>query len=275
MKAFYESFYTAVARSTAHAAFCTRVFGHDLAQHGFADVAQLEQLAVATGLRAGVHALDLGCGNGKIAAFLAERTGARLTGLDYSEEAIRQAQELAASSEGRLSFVVGDINRLEFPPATFDVVLAIDTIYFSDDYAATIRALMTALRPGGRLGLLYSYGREPWVPREQFPAERLPPDRTPLADALRASGLSFHTWNLTDAEYALAVRRRAVLEELHEQFGAEGNLFIYEQRMGDAEGIRQAIEEGLHARYLFLAELPARSAAIPATRMGRRIGPGA
>lgn len=259
MKAFYESFYTAIAYSEAHATFCARVFGHDLAQNGFADVAQLEQLAVATGLRADVHALDLGCGNGKIAAFLAERTGARLTGLDYSEEAIRQAQELAAGSKGRLSFVVGDINRLELPPAMFDVVLAIDTIYFSDDYAATIRALTAALRPGGRLGLLYSYGREPWVPREQFPAERLPPDRTPLADALRGSGLSFHTWNLTDAEYALAVRRRAVLEELHEQFAAEGNLFIYEQRMGDAEGIRQAIEEGLHARYLYLAELPART----------------
>lgn len=254
MKAFYESFYTAVARSEAHAAFCARVFGADLAQNGFADVAQLERLAVATGLAPGVHALDVGCGNGKIAAFLAERTGARLTGLDYSAEAIRQAQELAAGSEGRLSFVVGDVNHLELPPATFDVVLAIDTIYFSDDYAATLRALSAALRPGGRIGLLYSYGWEPWVPKGQFPAERLPPEMTPLADALGACGLRFQTWNLTDEEYALAVRRRAVLEELHEQFAAEGNLFIYEQRMGDAEGIRRAIEEGLHARYLYLAE---------------------
>jgi cyclopropane fatty-acyl-phospholipid synthase-like methyltransferase len=260
MKAFYDAFYTAIAHSQAHAAFCTRVFGRDLGQHGFADVAQLDLLAQVTGLGPGDHALDLGCGNGKITAYLAERTGAHFTGLDYSEEAIRQAQERVGDGERQLCFVVGDLNRLALPPASFDVVLAIDTIYFSDDYAATIGALAMVLRPGGRLGLLYAYGREPWVSRAAFPAERLQPAATPLADALRANGLIFRTWNLTREEYALAVQRKAVLEELHAQFAAEGNKFICEQRMGDAEGIRQAIEEGLHARYLYVAQSPARTA---------------
>jgi hypothetical protein len=98
------------------------------------------------------------------------------------------------------------------------------------------------------------------VSQAAFPAERLQPAATPLADALRTNGLIFRTWNLTREEYALAVQRKAVLEELHAQFAAEGNKFICEQRMGDAEGIRQAIEEGLHARYLYVAQSPARTA---------------
>ncbi len=80
-----------------------------------------------------------------------------------------------------------------------------------------------------------------------------PPDKTPLADALRANDLVFRTWDLTRQDYELAQRRKEVLAELKPQFEAEGAMFIYENRMGDANGISQAIEDGLHARYLYLA----------------------
>lgn len=42
--------------------------------------------------------------------------------------------------------------------------------------------------------------------------------------------------------------------ELEPQFEAEGTPFIYENRMGDTEGVRRAIEEGLHRRYLYHAQ---------------------
>ena len=103
------------------------------------------------------------------------------------------------------------------------------------------------------MAFFYSYGREPWVPVEEFPKDALPPDKTPLAVALQENGLSFCTWDLTPQDHALAIRRKQVLEELKPMFEAEGNLFIYENRLGDAEGIRQAIEAGLHARYLYVA----------------------
>ena len=88
-------------------------------------------------------------------------------------------------------------------------------------------------------------------PREAFPREKLPPDKTPLAEALRTNHLTFRTWDLTRQDYELAQRRKEVLTGLKPQFEAEGTIFIYENRMGDAEGICQAIEEGLHARYLY------------------------
>lgn len=255
MRDFYEKYYTAVGHSGAHHAFCERVFGKDLCQHGFADLEQLDLLMQVTNLGPAQRVLDLGCGNGMIAEYLSDCTGAHVRGLDYIPEAVRQAQERTAVKSDRLTFVTGDINRLEPAPHAFDVILSIDTMYFSEDYAATLHALKAALRPAGQMGILFSHGREPWVPRDEFPKETLPPDKTPLAAALLANDLPFRTWNLTSRDYALALRRKEVLLELKPQFEAEGILFIYENRMGDAEGIRQAIEDGLHARYLYHVQL--------------------
>ncbi|MCA9873243.1 MAG: class I SAM-dependent methyltransferase, partial [Anaerolineales bacterium] len=251
MQDFYDDFYTAVPRSRAHHLFCERVFGLDLGQHGFADVEQLDLLRQVTGLQAGQAVLDVGCGQGLIAEYLADLSGARVTGLDLNSQAIAQAQQRTAVKADRLAFQVGDINRLELPDSTFDVILGIDSLYFSEDYAATIRALRAALRPGGQMAFLYSFGREPWIPKDHFPKEMILPANTPLAQALQANQLPFRTWDLTAQDYALAQRRKQVLAELKPLFAAEGTLFIYENRLGDAVGISQAIEEGLHGRYLY------------------------
>ncbi len=255
MRDFYEKYYAVVSQSQAHRAFCERVFGRDLCQHGFADLEQLDLLMQVTHLGPAHRVLDLGCGNGMIAEYLSDCTGAHVTGLDYIPQAVQQAQERSAAKSDRLAFVTGDINRLDLAPAAFDVILSIDTMYFSEDYAATIRALKAALSPAGQMAILFSHGREPWIPIDEFPKETLPPDKTPLAAALLANDLPFHTWDLTSRDYALALRRKEVLLDLKPQFEAEGILFIYENRMGDAEGIRQAIEDGLHGRYLYHVQL--------------------
>jgi cyclopropane fatty-acyl-phospholipid synthase-like methyltransferase len=67
MREFYDKFYAAMATGRAHAEFCERVFGHNLCQHGFADMAQLDAVLDVTGLGPGRRTLDLGCGNGPIA----------------------------------------------------------------------------------------------------------------------------------------------------------------------------------------------------------------
>ena len=250
---FYDNFYRATAASTAHSEFCTRVFGLDLCQHGFADVAQLDALTAAAELGPDQRVLDLGCGTGLIAEYLSDRSGAHVTGLDYVPDAIRQACVRTRAKADRLDFVVGDINALALPQAAFDVIVSIDTIYFSDDYTATIAALAAALRPGGRLAFLYSHGREPWVPIEEFDVSTLPGDHTPLAKALSTNGFSFTVTDFSADDLRLAFRRQEALADLRDRFEAEGNLFIYENRLGDANGIRQACEAGLQRRYLYVA----------------------
>lgn len=254
MQDFYNNFYAAMAHSKAHAEFCERVYGHNLCQHGFADMGQLDTLIKVTQLGPQHRALDLGCGNGMITEYFSDCTGAHITGLDYIPEAIRQAQKRTAVKADRLDFKVGDINALDLPDQAFDVIISIDSMYFSDDYTRTIRQFMAALRPGGQMAIYFAHGRE-GIPKHEFAVETIQPDRTPLADALNANGLSFQTLDFTQDDYQLAQRRKTVLAELRPQFEAEDILFIYENRLGDAQGISQFIEEGTHARYLYHVRL--------------------
>ncbi len=255
MRDFYELFYTLAVRSPAYATFCERVFGQNLDQHGFADMTQLTALMNVLQLQPGHKVLDLGCGSGQIAEYIADCTGAQVTGLDYIPQAITLAQERTASKADQLRFIVGDINALTLPDSTFDVVISIDSMYFSEDYARTIRQLIQAMRPNGQMAFFYGYGREPWVPKAEFPTDSIQPNRTPLALALQANGLRFETQDFSQDDYRLARRRLEVLPELRAGFEADGILAVYDNRIGDAQGMKQAYAEGLAARYLYHVQL--------------------
>lgn len=256
MKDFYEDFYTYAPTSPAHGEFCDLVFGRDLCQHGFADMEQLALLLDVLQLQPDETVLDIGCGNGMISEALSDETGAHFFGIDYIPLAIEQAQHRTRHKAERLSFFVGDINALDLPEHAYDAAILIDSLYFSDDYARTVRELTAAIRPGGQMAILYSYGREPWIPPEKFPADTLAGDKTPLADALAANGLTFQFWDLTQEDYRLARRRIEVLEALRPRFEEENLMFVYDNRIGDAHGVSQAVEERLHRRYLYLVRLP-------------------
>jgi SAM-dependent methyltransferase len=251
MRDFYERFYIATRQSQVYARFCERAFGRNLCQHGFADLEQIDALIATLRLGPGDSVLDLGCGNGMITEYISDCTGARVTGLDYIPAAIHQATVRTADKAHRLAFRVGDINALDLPAAAFDAVIAVDTIYFSHDYSATIRQLLAALRPGGRLAFFYSYGWEPGMSSADFPRETLASERTPLAVALQAHGLTFTTQDFTREDYRLAQLRQQVLAELQAAFAAEDLLFLYENRLGEANGISRGVELGLHRRYLY------------------------
>lgn len=251
MRDFYEHFYRMVQHSPVHAAFCEQSFGVNLGQHGFTDLVQLQALLAQGQFTPDTHLLDLGCGVGMISEYISDQTGAQVTGLDYIPEAIHQAQARTAEKRERLTFVTGDINALALPAAAFDAIISIDTIYFSNDYTATIGQLARALRPGGELFFFYSYGWEPGMTAETFPRETLAPDKTPLASALQANQLAFTVQDFTAEDCRLARQRKVILETLKPQFEAEGIQFIYANRMGECHGIGQGCALGLHRRYFY------------------------
>lgn len=246
----YGDFYAALPTSKAHSEMCRRVFGRDLSQHGFSDMAQLDRLIEVLALRPGDRVLDLGCGNGGIAAHICDCTGAHVTGVDYIPEAIRQAEERTQDRRDRLAFRVMSIDCLDFPAAAFDALISIDTLYFTD-LDPTLEGLKRVVRPGGQMGIFYSHGVMPWEDAAAFPRETLQPATTPLGAALTRQGLAFRAWDFTQADYELARVRKHVVEELREQFEAEGNRFIYENRRGDSDGTMAAVEQGAHSRYLY------------------------
>ena len=249
---FYSRYYKATTGSRLHARFCKHVFGIDLCQHGFADEQQLHLLIEAAPIRSEHSIMDIGCGNGMITEYLHDRTGARFTGLDDVSEAIKQARERTQTKSGSLTFLEGDINRLCLEPAAYDVILVIDSIYFSANYDHTISALKDSLAPDGCLLILYSIGPA-LLGTCTFRRSVLEAAQTPLGEVLLKKGFAFQHHDLTLQDYELAKRRRAFLAGHKEEFAAAGLGFIYENRMDDSKGIIEAVEAGLHRRYLYRA----------------------
>ncbi len=141
----------------AHHLLCERVYGADLDQHGFADVAQLDALTDAPRLRPGDRALELGCGTGAAVERVARRTGARVRGLDLSATAVAVALARTEDRRDALDFAVADLNRLEpwTPGLTngrLDAALGVDTLYFAADLPAVVAGLVALVRPGGGSG---------------------------------------------------------------------------------------------------------------------------
>ena len=254
MSGFYTRFYQAIAASPANAEYCRRLYGKNLGQQGFAEMSHIEHLAQVAGLVAGCRALDLGCGNGLIAEYLAGQTGASITGIDFIPEAIRQANtrraQLPAALGERLRFEVMDMAELRFAPASFDVVIAIDTLYFTP-LEPTLRQIFQLLRPGGRLVTFWSQSCEPWKSLETFDRSSTRPENTDLARAATALGLAFECWDYTQPDGDHARRKRQIATEMQASFAAEGNAFLLEGYLGEAGGVLNAIENRAHGRYLY------------------------
>ncbi|MET8625605.1 class I SAM-dependent methyltransferase [Kitasatospora sp. NPDC004669] len=90
-------------------------------------------------------ALDVGCGDGLLAARLARRCG-RVVGVDLSGEMVALAR--AAYSEP--TFLEGDFLTLDLPGEGFDFVCSVTAVHHMDFEAALIR-MRELLCPGGVL----------------------------------------------------------------------------------------------------------------------------
>jgi SAM-dependent methyltransferase len=253
----YCDYYAATRTSAAYSEFCERVFGRDFSQHGFSDMAQIDVMLERLGLGPEDRVLELGCGNGAMAGYIAETTGAHVTGIDYIPEAIRQARRRAAQRPGRLAFFLGDISHLVdkesplgFRPHSFDALVAVDTLYFSDLHD-TLQQMRSLLAPGGQMAIWYGY--DMWLGHSQGDVDRsmLAPERTPMGEALSSHGLCFETLDFSRANYEHAQLKRAVLEELGPALEAEGNQFLLKNRLAEARGVIRAFEGGTAVRYLY------------------------
>jgi SAM-dependent methyltransferase len=94
------------------------------------------------------RALDVGCGEGADAIWLAER-GWNVTGLDISAVAIERAQTAAAGRGVDISWLVGDVATVGLPARSYDLVsLQYAPLLRGDDHAAA-RTLLGAVASGG------------------------------------------------------------------------------------------------------------------------------
>lgn len=94
----------------------------------------------------GTRLLDAGCGAGLL-ALLASLHGARVAGLDASPALLAIARRRLPDADLR----EGDLEALPFEEASFDAVVAVNSVFYAADMAQAMRELARIVRPGGRV----------------------------------------------------------------------------------------------------------------------------
>ncbi|HKS27650.1 MAG TPA: class I SAM-dependent methyltransferase [Pyrinomonadaceae bacterium] len=99
------------------------------------------------GLKEGGRIIDIGCGDGFHLGLLRDfgHSSWRAEGVDSDARAVE------AASRAGLTAHVGSVERLDLPAASYDLALMIQTIEHVADPPAVLRAVLSLLRPGGKL----------------------------------------------------------------------------------------------------------------------------
>jgi cyclopropane-fatty-acyl-phospholipid synthase len=146
-----------------------------------AQYAKKRHLAAKLLLRPGMKVLDIGCGWGGLALFLARETGADVTGLTLSEEQHKVATRRAAQAglAERVRFHLRDYRQ---ETGSYDRIVSVGMFEHVGvpQYSAYFGKLRELLAPGG-VALLHSIGRmdgpgvtNPWIRKYIFPGGYVP-----------------------------------------------------------------------------------------------------
>ncbi len=87
------------------------------------DLSYIPRIAEELNKSGAKRVLDLGCGSGWLAVYLA-RQGFEVVGVDVSAQAINLANTWARQEDLKISFEVGDASQLQYQADSFDAVVA-------------------------------------------------------------------------------------------------------------------------------------------------------
>jgi ubiquinone/menaquinone biosynthesis C-methylase UbiE len=216
----YQEHYTRISTSKVFSEYCNLVFGLDLAQDGFSDVNQIDVLIKTLGINRNDICLDIGCGNGKIANYVSNKTSSQIFGIDYSEFAISDAGKIPNPN---LHFYVNDINKIIAEKEKYSVIYLIDSIYFSNDYKKTIEILYESLKSGGRIGIYYS----DFIFDKDKQVKKIANDETEIAKIFYSMNLQYNYIDFTMEHFQIMKKKWIISDSLKDEFIAEGNNALY------------------------------------------------
>ena len=119
----------------------------------------IEHLAQVAGIPRGCAILDVGCGFGGTAIYLAKKLGAKVTGITISPVQVEMASRAAERDSADAKFILMDAEEMEFDQK-FDVVWSTESISHYQDVAKFFAAAARCLKPGGILALTDWFQKE-------------------------------------------------------------------------------------------------------------------
>jgi ubiquinone/menaquinone biosynthesis C-methylase UbiE len=108
------------------------------------------KLVKRAGVRPGQRVLDVACGTG-VVSVTAARAGAKVTGLDLTPELLERARENARIAGVEVEWHEGDVEKLPFGDAAFDVVLSEFGHIFAPRPEVALGEMLRVLKSGGTI----------------------------------------------------------------------------------------------------------------------------
>lgn len=102
-------------------------------------------------LKDGMRVLDLGCGSGAAAYYLASRCNIEIVAVTNSSKQAEICRRKFAKLSGRGQVIVTDFDSLDLPNETFDAIYSLESIGYSKNLDAWLQRCWRMLKPGGRL----------------------------------------------------------------------------------------------------------------------------
>lgn len=125
----------------------------DYAQHSSLQEAMAGEVMALLNLRGNERVLDVGCGDGRLTARIAERLpDGDVLGVDASPDMVRFATSTlaqgASGSPHNLRFEVADARTLPYHSA-FDLIVSFNALHWVPEQTPALRGIAAALRPSG------------------------------------------------------------------------------------------------------------------------------
>ena len=138
---------------TAYGEIRRETYGEDYGQTSWVTTAESNEIPKLLKLCDKSSVLEIGCGSGGYAVYLANSAGCRILGLDINAEGIRNANVLAEHAKlgARASFQQFDVSHsLPDKDDTFDAVYSNDVLCHVEHRAKLLENVFRVLKPGGR-----------------------------------------------------------------------------------------------------------------------------